>query len=488
LFLLLTLSLLGCDQQPDAVVRMGLATAPTNLDPRYATDAASSRINRLIYQQLVEFDEAGMVRPSISRWQVISPVQYRFTLIDDDLKFHNGRKITAADVKATYDSVLDPQTASPHRASVDKIQRIELVDEQTLDFYLRQPDPLFPAYLVIGILPAELLADDHPFATQPLGSGPFRFVSWPSEGKLRLRRQRDGQPFEFLEVKDPSVRILKLLRGEIQLLQNDLPPEMLGYLQQREGIRIERRVGSNFSYIGFNLEDPATSRLLVRRAIAHAIDREAIIQYLLQGKARPAESIFPPDHWAGNDSLTRIHYDPERAEQLLAEAGYNRANPLRLVYKTSSDPLRVRIATVIQHQLSEVGIEMQLRSYDWGTFYGDIKEGRFQMYSLSWVGLKTPDIFRNIFHSDSVPPEGANRGRYRDQETDNLIETAEKVADLRGREKYYRQLQQRLLQQLPYIPLWYEEHIVVSRIGVRGYRLAGDGNYDGLNQVEWDGS
>jgi peptide/nickel transport system substrate-binding protein len=302
-----------------------------------------------------------------------------------------------------------------------------------------------------------------------------------------LQRERDGQPFEFIEVKEPTVRILKLLRGEIELLQNDLPPELLGYLASREGIRIERRPGSNFSYIGFNLEDPATGRLPVRRAVAHAIDREAIIRHLMQGKARPAEAVFPPDHWVGADALPRITHDPERARALLATAGYDASHPLRLIYKTSSDPFRVRLATVIQHQLSEVGIEVQLRSYDWGTFYGDIKDGRFQMYSLSWVGLKTPDIFRNIFHSDSVPPQGANRGRYRDRETDSLIEAAEKIPGLRGREQYYRRLQQRLLEQLPYVPLWYEEHIAVSRNSIRGYHLAGDGNYDGLNLVEWDG-
>jgi peptide/nickel transport system substrate-binding protein len=486
--LLLILSLLGCSQQPDGVLRMGLATAPTNLDPRFATDAASSRINRLLYQRLVDFDKAGMVRPSIGHWQMISPTRYRFTLRGDGDRFHNGVLVTADDVKATYDSVLDPRTASPHRSSLKMIERIEVISKQVLDFHLRRPDPLFPAYLVIGILPAEPLADGHPFATQPLGSGPFHFVSWPRQGELLLRRQRDGQQFEFLEVKDPSVRILKLLRNEIQLLQNDLPPELLGYLDNRQGIQIKRRPGSNFSYIGFNLEDPATSRLPVRRAVAHAIDRQAIIHHLMQGRARPAQAIFPPEHWAGNNALAGIEYDPRKARRLLAEAGYSDANPLKLVYKTSSDPFRVRLATVIQHQLSQVGIDVQLRSYDWGTFYGDIKDGRFQMYSLSWVGLKTPDIFRNIFHSSSVPPAGANRGRFRDRQTDALIETAEKIPALQNREGHYRELQQRLLEQLPYVPLWYEEHIAVSRDNIRGYDLATDGNYDGLNLVEWSGS
>jgi len=172
------------------------------------------------------------------------------------------------------------------------------------------------------------------------------------------------------------------------------------------------------------------------------------------------------------------------ARELLAEVGFGPNNPLRLTYKTSSDPFRVRLATVIQNQLSQVGIRVDLRSYDWGTFYGDIKEGRFQMYSLAWVGIKTPDIFRYVFHSASVPPDGANRGRFKSSVVDALIDSAEATPEFTGKATLYRQLQQQLLQELPYIPLWYEDHVVVSRDYVSGYHLASDGNYDGLVNVK----
>lgn len=482
--LLLILTFCGCGQQPDGVLRMGLAAAPMNLDPRFATDAASARVNRLIYRRLVEFDAAGRARPSLADWQRLSPRLYRFTLQDAGRRFHDDTRLTANDVKATYDSVLDPATGSPHRASLELIERIETQGDEQVDFYLRRPDPLFPAYLVVGILPAKLLAGGHPFATDPVGSGPFRFQDWAGEGRLRLRRLRDGQKFELLEVKDPTVRVLKLLRGEIDMLQNDLPPELVAYLQREPEIRIERTPGSNFSYLGFNLQDPDTGRLAVRRAIAYAIDRDAIIHYLLQGSARPAQALFPPEHWVSAPDLPPYVPDPQRARMLLAEAGYGPDHPLRLVYKTSSDPFRIRLASVIQQQLARAGIEVELRSFDWGTFYRDIREGRFQMYSLAWVGLETPDIFRYVFHSSSLPPAGANRGRYADTEADRLIEQAEAIAEPEDRIPVYRSLQQRLLQQLPYVPLWYEEHLFACRSDIRGYRVAGDGNYDGLNDVE----
>ncbi|HEC16069.1 MAG TPA: ABC transporter substrate-binding protein [Sedimenticola sp.] len=462
---------------------MGLANAPANLDPRYATDATSSRINRLLYRRLVDFDAASRPVPALADWERLTPTHYRFTLGEDGREFHGGGRLTAGDVKATYDYILNPDNASPHRATLAMIERIEVRGGDRVDFFLNRADVLFPAYLAIGILPADLIDKGHPFHNRPVGSGPFRFLDWPQEGRLVLERRRDGQRFEFLQVKDPTVRILKLLRGEIDMAQNDLPPEMLAYLKGKEGIRIEQAAGSNFSYLGFNLQDAQTGRLPVRRAIAHGIDREAIIRYVMQGAAQPAQAMFPPAHWAGAKGLEPYEYAPARARALLAEAGYDRAHPLRLVYKTSSDPFRVRLATVIQSQLAELGIEVELRSYDWGTVYGDIKAGRFQMYSLAWVGVKTPDIFRYVFHSDSVPPDGANRGRFSNARVDRLIEQAEAASGLAGQAALYRQLQILLLEQLPYVPLWYENQVFVSRNDIRGYRLAPDGNYDGLIHV-----
>jgi peptide/nickel transport system substrate-binding protein len=154
-----------------------------------------------------------------------------------------------------------------------------------------------------------------------------------------------------------------------------------------------------------------------------------------------------------------------------------------VTYKTSTNAFRVRLATVLQSQLKDVGIDVDLRSYDWGTFYGDIKAGNFQMFSLSWVGIKTPDIFRYVFHSESVPPNGANRGRFSDQTVDRLIEEAADADSLKAQSLAYGQLQKRLLETLPYVPLWYEDHVFVSRKGITDYRLSLDGNYDGLITV-----
>ena len=170
-------------------------------------------------------------------------------------------------------------------------------------------------------------------------------------------------------------------------------------------------------------------------------------------------------------------------KQYLGEHGYSDLLPLRLIYKISNDPFRLRLATIIQSQLKAVGIEVEIHSYDWGTFYGDIKKGRFQMYSLSWVGLKIPDIFNYIFHSESIPPNGANRGRLKDPSVDSILELVKSEESLDKQAIYYKDLQEYLLKILPYIPLWYEDNVLVSKSNVKGYTLNTDGNYDSLNYV-----
>jgi peptide/nickel transport system substrate-binding protein len=484
--LLAGLAAAACSRTPHTGLRFGLPVMPVTLDPRFATDAVSARIDRLLYQALVDFDASAMPRPALADWQEVSPTVYRFTLKTPRAGFSNGERLTARDVKATYDSILDERNASPQRLSLANIEAIAVEGDEVIEFRLRRPDLLFPGRLGIGILPADLIAAGHGFNRGPVGSGPFELAAWPDEGRLQLRRRSDGLALEFVAVADPTVRVLKLLRGEIDMLQNDLPPEMIAYLKGRPEVAVTEGAGSNFAYLGFNLQDAATGRPEVRAAIAGALDRAAIIKYVLGGAAHLADSILPPDHWAGNPALTPVPYDPAGARRLLAQAGYGPEHPLRLVYKTSTDPFRLRLATIVQSQLSAVGIQVELHSLDWGTFYGDIKAGNFQMYSLLWVGIKLPEIFHYAFYSASIPPDGANRGRFASPLADRLIEEAEAADTLAGQAERFRALQTDLLAELPYVPLWYEDHVFVARRGVEGYRISRDGNYDGLIYVTRD--
>ena len=248
LLLLSLLTLAACSDTEPSVIRMGLASAPLNLDPRYATDATSERVNRLLYQRLVEFDAQGRAIPGAADWVRLSPQHYRFQLNDSAAEFGPGDPLGVEDIIATYRFVLDPDNASPLRESISLVERLEPVDERTFDLYIERPDPLLPAYLTLNLLPADLLASQHPFASRPVGSGPFRMVDASRAASLLLERRVDGQLFRLMEVKNPTVRALKLLRGEIDLLQNDLSPELLDYLRKAgEGSHFELP-GNNFTY------------------------------------------------------------------------------------------------------------------------------------------------------------------------------------------------------------------------------------------------
>ncbi len=486
LFLFLISLTSGCTESTlESTIRFGLANAPTNLDPRYSTDATSARINRLLYSRLVDFAEDASPIPSLAMWEELSPTHYRFTFNEPRPTFPDGSTLTAEDVKATFGSILDPATASPHRGLLANISEIVTPSESTIDFYLTHLDPFFPGTLSIGILPANLIATNHPFHDQPVGSGPFIFHQRPDDTRLILKRRQDHQLIEFIKIADPTVRSLKLLAGEIHLLQNDLPPELVSYLAAHPSLSFHQRQGTNFAYLGFNHQDPIVGEHQVRQAIAHAINREQIIHFLMGDRARPAHGLFPPTHWIGTSPLSGYRYDPARARALLTQAGFNDRHRPKLIYKTSTDPFRLRLATIIQDQLQQVGIDVSVHSHDWGTFYGDIKTGHFQMYSLSWVGLKTPDIFRQAFHSQSVPPLGVNRGRFADPITDRLIAEAEMTSKRLSQQRLYRELQTRLLDTLPYVPLWYEDHFVLVRKEIEGYTLHTDGNYDGLLDIQW---
>jgi peptide/nickel transport system substrate-binding protein len=449
-------------------IRFALAQAPLNLDPRYATDAASERVNRLLYRSLVDFDAQSKPVPDLASWKQISPTQYRFTLLAKPANFHDGSKFTVADIAATYQSFSQLKD-SPHTAEFSNIAQIKVIDASTLDFYLKLPDHQFVAKLIIGILPAQLIAQHHDFSHAPVGNGPLKFLSW--QNKLTLQRLSDQQLISLIEVKDPTVRVLKLLRGEVDLLQGDLPPELVKYLQTEPEIKLETGIGSNFSYLGFNLQDPQLKNLSVRQAVAHAINRQAIIQQVLVKDSREAGAILPPEHYTNHAAFKAYEYNPALAKQLLIEAGVKL--PLKLVYKTSTDAQRVRLATIMQAQLAAAGIELEIRSLDWGTFFEDVKQGQFQLYGLTWVGIKTPEIYVKAFGSNNVPPRGFNRGRFSDVELDELLAKEDWPAATA-----------RIHSQLPYVPLWYEGQFVAMRKNIDNYSPKPDGNWDNLTTIK----
>lgn len=465
------LVLTACQRDSDhQTLVFAVAQAPLNLDPRFATDAASERVNRLLYQRLVDFDPSSKPIPGLAEWEQLDATHYRFHLKQNIPVFHHGKPLLAEDIKATYDSLI--HSPGPHSAEFNAIQQIMTPDTHTVEFILRRADSHFIERLMIGILPADQLVAGHDFSHSPIGNGPFKFDSW--DGNLKITRLKDGLHVRFDEVRDPNVRVLKLKRGEADLLQGDLPPELVRYLQKQPEVVVKTGIGANYSYMGINTQADFLKDVRIRRALAYAIDAQAIVDHVLVDHSRAATAILPPEHYAGNQNLQPYAYNPALARRLLQTAGVDL--PLTLTYKTSTDPQRVRLATILQAQMQAAGIDLQIKSLDWGTFYADIQQGKFQLYGLTWVGIKSPEIYAQVFGSSSRPPQGLNRGAYQDGFLDGLLVR-----------EHWPAVTHRIHDQLPCIPLWYEGQFVAYRKSVRTFLTAADGNWDALSTIEFDG-
>jgi peptide/nickel transport system substrate-binding protein len=293
----------------------------------------------------------------------------------------------------------------------------------------------------------------------------------------------------FKIVPDSLVRVLEFKHGAIDFMQNDLEPDMLPWLRRNTDADVEMNQGTTFQYIGINMTQPILRHQKVRQAIACAIDRDNIIRHLLKNTATEAGGLLSPLNWAYDDGARRWPYDPERAKQLLDQAGFfdpdgDGPRPrFRLSFKTTNIDLRRRIAEALKEQLMRVGIELELRSYEWGTFFGDVKNGNFHLYSLAWVGIEDPDIYYQIFHSSSMPPNGDNRGRYRNPEVDRLLARGRATLDRRERRIIYRDVQRLLAEDLPYVPLWWWKNVIVKKSALRGFVPYPDGELISLKKA-----
>ncbi len=480
---------------------VGLESSPTHLDPRFATDANSVRIGALIFNSLVRADQNARFQPELAeRWEALDERSYLFHL-KRNITFQNGKPLTAEDVKFTYESLLAPQSQAPRKSAFRMIEAVEAHGPHQVLLKFTEPYGPFLESATLGIVPAGSPLAPLTRKARLIGSGPFALEEFVPGERIVLKANRSYwqgpapvSDIVFKILPDSIVRVLEFKKGSIDLLQNDIEPDMIPWLQRNSQALIQTLQGTTFQYIGMNLDHPALKNIKVRQAIAQAIDREAIIRHLLKDTAIPATGLLSPTHWAYEPSVRQFAYDPEKAKRLLDEAGFpdpDGAGPLprfKLSYKTTTLELRRRIAEVIREQLNQIGIELEVRAYEWGTFYGDIKKGNFHLYSLAWVGIMDPDILYTLFHSGSIPPSGDNRGRYRNPQVDRLLEQGRRVADADHRMQIYRAVQKILAEELPYIPLWWVKNVVALNPAIRGFTPYPDGDLISLKNVSFHGS
>lgn len=497
-----SLSCQGHQVPPAESVVVGIDVQPEQFDPRVANDAVTSKLKRLLFSGLMYLDESQKLLPDLAKSVTVrDPLTYEFELRDDVL-FHNHKKLTSADVKATYVSMLDPQLASPYQSGLALIDRIDVIDDTHLTFILKKPFLPFLTLMTLSIIPAEqakLYLSGHKLTqTEIVGSGPFQMSAHQEAiHKISLDRfvgyfgtKAKIKNIVFWALPDATLRTFELIKGRIDLVQNAIPYVLVPELKKKPNLHFQESVGVNFSYLAFNFRNPFLKNLSVRKAIAMAIDRDKIIKYKLSGLARRADSVLNPTHWAYHDQLPPFDYDVERAKTILDEAGFKDPDgegPLtrfQLVYKTSTNKERFEIVQLIADHLRKIGIGVVVKSYEFGTLYRDIRQGDFDLFSLTWVNIFDPDIYHSIGHSSQTPPLGTNRGFYVNANLDRLLEEERVEADEAKRLRLLKEIQEIFYNDLVYVPLWYESSFAFVSPRLKGYQVRPDSGLQNLLNVE----
>lgn len=503
--LLALLVLGGChstSRDPKSIVVL-IESSPANLDPRVGTDAQSQRIDGLLFDGLVARDSQFQFMPALAkRWEQPNPLTLVFHLRGGVL-FHDGRALTARDVVFTIESMLNPEMAggviSARAASYAAIDAMESPDDSTVVMHLKHPDNYLLTNLSTGAMGIVPEGSGRDFWQHPVGTGPFRFVSQQIDQDVVVDRNALSwsqvpklERVRFAVVPDAITESLELEKGSGDVAINSLPMDSLAVLAMRPDLRIEETGGTEIQYLNFNMRDPLLSDARVRQAIACAIDRNLIIKTLLGGRARAASSLLPENHWAFNGDGMRYVFDPARAASLLNEAGFPLKSDgirMHITMKTSNDEGTRLLAAVLQQQLAAVGIALDIRSFEYATFYSDVTRGAFQMYSLRWVGgNEQADIFSYAFSSARIPPKGANRGHYANARLDALLDDAAENGDLAMRRADYAEAQQILARDLPAINLWYRDTVVVHNRRLTHVVPSPSGSYAFLESAELENS
>ncbi len=482
-----------------------VASEAGDLDPRFGLSALGDKVGRLIHARLMSVDNAAS-EPRFDLVESIArpdPLTYVLTL-RPDAWFHDGRRLNADDVVYTYRSLMDPAVGSPKAGMTEMVASVDRTGPREVTFRLNAPYAPFLSNLEFGIVAKRHVGEDGRVREgHTVGAGPFRLSERREDGSLVLsahaRWHGDGPRVPhvvFKPIRDDNSRLLALMAGTGHVIQNQVSPLLLPTLEARPSIRVLDGPSAAISYLGFNLDDPLLGDLRVRRAIAHAVDRQAIVERKYAGRAKLATGLIAPGHWAYASDVPQYPFDPARARALLDEAGLldpdgeGPAPRMSLSLKTTTNRFRRAVALVIAHQLGQVGIRVDVRAYEWGTFFHDVKSGNFQLYTLQWPVVVEPDMFHWIFHSGSIPtPEnrgkGGNRGRYRNAEVDALIEAGRREGDPARRKAIYADVQRRVAGDLPYVFLWHDDNLALIRDEIQGWEVLPTGRLAALAEVRW---
>ncbi len=477
-------------QTPPGVLVVGQIAEPKSLDPQAVTAVNDFRILMNLYDGLVRYKDGTLeVEPALATDWTISEDgnEYIFTL-RDDAQFHDGTPVNADAVVFTFDRMLDEahpfHDTGPFPLSFffSAVEDVEALDEKTVKFTLNAPyapflsNLAYPTGLIVS--PEAVKAQGKDFGRNPVGSGPFRFAEWESNAKVVAVRNDDywgGAPgleaLVFRPITDANTRVAEMLSGGIDVMV-EIPPDSVQSFDGN-GFALHEQAGPHLWFLILNAKEGPFADKRMRQAINYAIDKQTMVDQILQGTAEVASGPTPPAFaWAYNENLQPYPYDPEKAKALIEESGNTGAKLTFYVTEGGSGMLDpVPMATAIQADLAKVGLDVAIETYEWNTFLGQVNpglEGKADMAEMAWM-TNDPDTLPYLaLRTEAWPDKGGfNSGYYSNPEVDRLLEAARSATDQAERAKLYKEMQEIVYEDAPwaFVANWKQNAATSDQVG-----------------------
>lgn len=474
-----------------------------SLDPGSTTDGESSRVTRQVLEGLLDFDkESFELKPGLAYdWDVSDDgLTYTFHL-EEGVTFHDGTDFNAEAVKTNFERWADPEHEyaftdegyvysmygtmfGGHKGDDGHvIEEIEVVDDHTIEFHLKRPLGFFlqnmgMTYFAITS-PAALEEYGPEINENPIGTGPFKLVSWTKDDSVVLEKfedfRKDGLPkldrVIFEVIPDNAARLIALRSGDIDIMDG-LNPDDAAAVEAEDGLELHARAENNFGYLGFNVQKEPLDNKTLRHAISHAIDREAIVDALYAGYGVPAVNPLPPSYLGYNDEVEGFPYDVEKAKELLAEAGYEDGLEIELWTMPVARPYMPdpeTVSEIVQNNLAEIGVDVTIVREEWAPYLEKTMNGDHQMYMLGWSGTNgDPDYFlSSLLHGSNVGE--SNREFYQNDEVDQLLDEAKVAVDQDERAELYKEAQAIIAEDAPMVTLVHSQPVMATTSQVKNY-------------------
>ena len=483
---------------------------PSTFNPQLSASGTTvDATSYQLYNRLVEYNPAlGKLEPALAhRWEVSNDGHTYTFFLRNNVPFHHNkiftptRHLNADDVLFSFSRIINAShpfhqvsgSSYPFFSSINLagiIETIDVINPTTIAFHLVNPDSSFLANLATDF--AVILSQEYGqylqsinsldfIDSKPIGTGPFYLAAYYKDNYIRYKSHQEywaGKPrIEQLvyDITSKSTnRIAKLMTGDCDV--SALPQSSeLDIIRHNVNLELQIQTGLNVSYLAFNTEKPPFNRLIIRQAIAHAINKKAIIDAVYYGSATSAKTVLPPLSWAYDNTLKEYEYNPTKARKMLAEAGYPDgfkmtlwAAPVQRIY----NPNAVKTAELIQGQLAEIGIKIKIISYGWSVFLNNLNDYQYDSVLLGWTADNAdPDNFFRPILSCSSLISGNNRANWCEPKFDQLLNSAIAHNAQVDRIPYYHQAQQMLFEHLPVVPLGHALRFQVRRRTVHGLSL-----------------